>query len=93
MILSKLAFPVLVAVCRLTVRPCFYSLSCPSSQSGAVQGSSGSSSRVAPGAAPTWLRRLCGLLLSDRLMQPHGVQAVVRGVLGGGTGELWESKG
>ncbi|NXQ72431.1 TNG6 protein, partial [Quiscalus mexicanus] len=28
-----------------------------------------------------WLRRLCGHLLSERLLRPSGVQAVVRGVL------------
>ncbi|KAM9481885.1 transport and Golgi organization protein 6 homolog isoform 2-T2 [Clarias gariepinus] len=33
--------------------------------------------------APPWLRRLCGQLLSERLMQPHGVQAVVRAILEG----------
>uniref|UniRef100_A0A4X2M077 Transport and golgi organization 6 homolog n=2 Tax=Vombatus ursinus TaxID=29139 RepID=A0A4X2M077_VOMUR len=33
--------------------------------------------------APAWLRRLCGQLLSERLMRPHGVQAVVRGILEG----------
>uniref|UniRef100_A0A3Q3EMZ2 Transport and golgi organization 6 homolog (Drosophila) n=1 Tax=Labrus bergylta TaxID=56723 RepID=A0A3Q3EMZ2_9LABR len=38
------------------------------------------------GSAPAWLRRLCGQLLSERLMQPNGVQAVVRAILGGGTG-------
>ncbi|XP_006027919.1 transport and Golgi organization protein 6 homolog [Alligator sinensis] len=37
--------------------------------------------------APAWLRRLCGQLLSERLMRPSGVQAVVRGILeGAGTG-------
>ncbi|NWU75176.1 TNG6 protein, partial [Onychorhynchus coronatus] len=39
--------------------------------------------------APAWLRRLCGHLLSERLLRPNGVQAVVRGVLegtGGGAG-------
>ncbi|KAG7468448.1 hypothetical protein MATL_G00142980 [Megalops atlanticus] len=36
--------------------------------------------------APPWLRRLCGQLLSDRLMQPSGVQSVVRAVLEGGAG-------
>ncbi|KAG7453732.1 hypothetical protein JOB18_009148 [Solea senegalensis] len=45
-------------------------------------GGSSSSSR----SAPAWLRRLCGQLLSERLMQPNGVHAVVRAVLGGGTG-------
>ncbi|NXJ85647.1 TNG6 protein, partial [Trogon melanurus] len=39
---------------------------------------------------PAWLRRLCGRLLSERLMRPNGVQAVVRGVMegtgAGGTG-------
>uniref|UniRef100_A0A672PGK3 Transport and golgi organization 6 homolog n=1 Tax=Sinocyclocheilus grahami TaxID=75366 RepID=A0A672PGK3_SINGR len=33
--------------------------------------------------APPWLRRLCGQLLSDRLMHPQGVQAVVRAILEG----------
>ncbi|XP_037371887.1 transport and Golgi organization protein 6 homolog [Talpa occidentalis] len=33
--------------------------------------------------APAWLRRLCGQLLSERLMRPKGVQAVVRGILEG----------
>ncbi|XP_074864626.1 transport and Golgi organization protein 6 homolog isoform X2 [Carettochelys insculpta] len=37
--------------------------------------------------APAWLRRLCGQLLSERLMRPNGVQAVVRGIMEGvGTG-------
>ncbi|NXK98267.1 TNG6 protein, partial [Formicarius rufipectus] len=39
--------------------------------------------------APAWLRRLCGRLLSERLLRPGGVQAVVRGILegtGGGAG-------
>ncbi|GAA6101740.1 transport and Golgi organization protein 6 homolog [Tachysurus ichikawai] len=36
--------------------------------------------------APAWLRRLCGQLLSERLMQPHGVQAVVRAILEGSGG-------
>ncbi|KAM6250501.1 transport and Golgi organization protein 6 homolog isoform 2-T2 [Spheniscus humboldti] len=39
--------------------------------------------------APAWLRRLCGQLLSERLMRPSGVQAVVRGIMegtGGGAG-------
>lgn len=48
---------------------------------------SGSGSRAALAPAPAWLRRLCGELLSERLVQPSGVQAVVRAVLGGGTGE------
>uniref|UniRef100_A0A3Q3JTX1 RNA polymerase II assembly factor Rtp1 C-terminal domain-containing protein n=1 Tax=Monopterus albus TaxID=43700 RepID=A0A3Q3JTX1_MONAL len=42
----------------------------------------GSSSR----SAPAWLRCLCGQLLSERLMQSNGVQAVVRAILEGGTG-------
>ncbi|XP_038562281.1 LOW QUALITY PROTEIN: transport and Golgi organization protein 6 homolog [Micropterus salmoides] len=44
---------------------------------------SGSGSRAALAPAPAWLRRLCGELLSERLVQPSGVQAVVRAVLGG----------
>lgn len=46
-----------------------------------------SCSRAALRPAPAWLRRLCGQLLSERLMQPNGVQAVVRAVLEGGAGE------
>ncbi|XP_063266749.1 transport and Golgi organization protein 6 homolog isoform X2 [Prinia subflava] len=41
---------------------------------------------VSAGAAPAWLRRLCGHLLSERLLRPGGVQAVVRGVLEGTDG-------
>ena len=37
--------------------------------------------------APAWLRRLCGQLLSERLMRPSGVQAVVRGILEGAGGK------
>ncbi|XP_053175165.1 transport and Golgi organization protein 6 homolog isoform X1 [Scomber japonicus] len=55
-------------------------------QSRPVGSSSGSSSRAALGSAPAWLRRLCGQLLSERLIQPSGVQAVVRAILEGGTG-------
>lgn len=56
-------------------------------QSGPAVTSGGSSScRAGLGSAPAWLRRLCGQLLSERLMQPNGVQAVVRAVLEGGTG-------
>ncbi|XP_031420785.1 transport and Golgi organization protein 6 homolog isoform X2 [Clupea harengus] len=44
-------------------------------------------SRVAALAqAPAWLRRLCGQLLSERLMQPGGVQYVVRAILEGAGG-------
>ncbi|NXW95200.1 TNG6 protein, partial [Alopecoenas beccarii] len=32
---------------------------------------------------PAWLRRLCGQLLSERLLRPSGVQAVVRGIMEG----------
>ncbi|NXU40062.1 TNG6 protein, partial [Drymodes brunneopygia] len=42
--------------------------------------------------APAWLRRLCGHLLSERLLRPGGVQAVVRGVLEGTDGE-WGALG
>ncbi|XP_068579627.1 transport and Golgi organization protein 6 homolog isoform X2 [Cebidichthys violaceus] len=55
-------------------------------QSGAGGSSRGSSSRAVLGSAPAWLKRLCGQLLSERLMQPNGVQAVVRAILEGGTG-------
>ncbi|XP_034494443.1 transport and Golgi organization protein 6 homolog isoform X3 [Ailuropoda melanoleuca] len=44
--------------------------------------------------APAWLRRLCGQLLSERLMRPSGVQAVVRGILeGAGAGVAGGSDG
>nr|XP_040017789.1 transport and Golgi organization protein 6 homolog [Gasterosteus aculeatus aculeatus] len=49
-------------------------------------GAGGSSSNgTASGLAPTWLKRVCGRLLSERLMQSNGVQAVVRAILEGGT--------
>uniref|UniRef100_A0A8C9FY98 Transport and golgi organization 6 homolog n=1 Tax=Pavo cristatus TaxID=9049 RepID=A0A8C9FY98_PAVCR len=38
--------------------------------------------------SPAWLRRLCGQLLSERLMRPNGLQAVVRGIMEGTGGEL-----
>lgn len=53
-------------------------------QGGPKQGSSGSrAGGKALAQAPPWLRRLSGQLLSDRLMQPQGVQAVVRAILEG----------
>ncbi|XP_075621813.1 transport and Golgi organization protein 6 homolog isoform X2 [Balearica regulorum gibbericeps] len=51
--------------------------------------SPGEETKPALARAPAWLRRLCGQLLSERLMKPNGVQAVVRGVMegaGGGAG-------
>ncbi|XP_069037352.1 transport and Golgi organization protein 6 homolog isoform X2 [Lepisosteus oculatus] len=50
--------------------------------------SPGGVSKQALAQAPAWLRRLCGQLLSERLMQPSGVQAIVRGILEG-AGELY----
>ncbi|XP_055001672.1 transport and Golgi organization protein 6 homolog [Sorex araneus] len=45
---------------------------------------SGPDVKTQPGCrVPAWLRRLCGQLLSERLMRPSGVQAVVRGILEG----------
>ncbi|XP_028307371.1 transport and Golgi organization protein 6 homolog [Gouania willdenowi] len=55
-------------------------------QSSPVGGGVGASSRAGLTSAPAWLRRLCGQLLSERLMQPKGLQAVVRAILEGGTG-------
>ncbi|XP_033012960.1 transport and Golgi organization protein 6 homolog isoform X3 [Lacerta agilis] len=46
-------------------------------------GSSGCSSEHGLAPAPAWLRHLCGQLLSERLIRPGGVQAVVRGILEG----------
>lgn len=54
--------------------------------------SSGRSSSAAPGSSPGWLRRLCGRLLSERLMQPRGVHAVVKAVLGQGAGKLQRTR-
>ncbi|XP_026540632.1 transport and Golgi organization protein 6 homolog [Notechis scutatus] len=40
-------------------------------------------------SAPAWLQRLCGHLLSGRLLRPGGVQAVIRGILeGAGAGAV-----
>ncbi|XP_064375932.1 transport and Golgi organization protein 6 homolog isoform X4 [Dromaius novaehollandiae] len=52
--------------------------------------SPGEDTKPALAQAPAWLRRLCGQLLSERLLRPNGVQAVVRGIMegtgAGGTG-------
>ncbi|XP_068812011.1 transport and Golgi organization protein 6 homolog isoform X2 [Struthio camelus] len=51
--------------------------------------SPGEGTKPALAQAPAWLRRLCGQLLSERLLRPNGVQAVVRGIMegtGGGAG-------
>ncbi|KAM9374157.1 transport and Golgi organization protein 6 homolog [Phaethornis superciliosus] len=45
--------------------------------------SPGEETKAALAPAPVWLRRLCGQLLSQRLMRPNGVQAVVRGIMEG----------
>lgn len=50
----------------------------------------GEGTKPALARAPAWLRRLCGQLLSERLLRPSGVQAVVRGVMEG-TGGEWVS--
>ena len=57
-------------------------------QSDAERSPCGSKSKAAMRSAPAWLRRLCGQLLSDRLIQPNGVQAVLSAILEEGTGEL-----
>ncbi|XP_060041240.1 transport and Golgi organization protein 6 homolog isoform X1 [Erinaceus europaeus] len=51
-------------------------------QGGPLQSSSGMKTQDRC-RTPAWLRRLCGQLLSERLMRPSGVQAVVRGILEG----------
>ncbi|CAN9493125.1 unnamed protein product [Ophioblennius macclurei] len=55
-------------------------------QAQAAVGGAGPSSGSARRPAPAWLRRLCGRLLSERLVKPGGVQAVVRAVLEAGPG-------
>ncbi|XP_069491647.1 transport and Golgi organization protein 6 homolog isoform X1 [Ambystoma mexicanum] len=52
---------------------------------GGQQGNTSHSGKASlnPVQTPAWLRRLCGQLLSERLMKPNGVQAVVRGILQG----------
>uniref|UniRef100_H2RPL6 Transport and golgi organization 6 homolog (Drosophila) n=1 Tax=Takifugu rubripes TaxID=31033 RepID=H2RPL6_TAKRU len=56
-------------------------------QNGPKKGSAGSLAE--PGSSPGWLRRLCGQLLSERLMQPRGVHAVVTAILGQGETLDW----
>ncbi|KAL6107428.1 tango6 [Pungitius sinensis] len=59
-------------------------------QGGAKQDKSGAGRSFSSGtvsrSAPIWLKHVCGRLLSERLMQSNGVQAVVRAILEGGTG-------
>ncbi|KAM3829044.1 transport and Golgi organization protein 6 homolog isoform 2-T2 [Vipera latastei] len=60
-------------------------------QGGAKRASHPSQKNSMPGMAPApaWLRRLCGHLLSGRLLRPGGVQAVIRGILeGAGAGAV-----
>ncbi|XP_033117179.1 transport and Golgi organization protein 6 homolog [Anneissia japonica] len=43
--------------------------------------------------APVWLRKVCGKLLSERLMKPNGVHNVLCGILdstGGGAADNWK---
>ncbi|KAL5022664.1 hypothetical protein ScPMuIL_001819 [Solemya velum] len=35
------------------------------------------------GGSPLWLRKVCGILLSDILMKPRGIHHIVQGMLGG----------
>ncbi|XP_039619449.1 transport and Golgi organization protein 6 homolog [Polypterus senegalus] len=54
-----------------------------------VRLSRNSDSKQLRAPAPPWLRRLCGQLLSERLIQTNGMQAVVRGILeGAGAGAV-----
>ncbi|OXB65091.1 hypothetical protein ASZ78_008374 [Callipepla squamata] len=70
--------PLLAALCLLGHGPAAHCESHPA----------GEKTKPALARSPAWLRRLCGQLLSERLMRPHGLQAVVRGIMegtGGGT--------
>ena len=46
---------------------------------------------VLPSQTPKWLRNVCGQLLSERLMKPNGVKAVLQGILEGLTGSCYKS--
>ena len=39
-----------------------------------------------PPQTPQWMRSVCGQLLSERLMKPNGLKAVLHGILEGSTG-------
>ena len=49
-------------------------------------GAQGLKHSVLPSQTPKWLRNVCGQLLSERLMKPNGVKAVLYGILDISTG-------
>ncbi|KAG7263693.1 hypothetical protein CRUP_007761 [Coryphaenoides rupestris] len=82
LVFSRHLGDVMAALCQLGHQP----QRSEGAKVSSTAGASGAPNRPASVATPTWLRRLCGQLLSERLMQPHGVQAIVRAILEGGTG-------
>ena len=47
---------------------------------------SGESGKALPSPTPKWMKNVCGQLLSERLMKPNGVKAVLLAFLEGSAG-------
>ena len=48
-----------------------------SSDNGKAAGNQGMKDSVSPSQTPKWMKNVCGQLLSERLMKPNGVKAVL----------------
>ena len=57
-----------------------------SGKHGKASGNQGMKHSVSPSQTPIWMRNVCGQLLSERLMKPNGVKAVLHALLKGSAG-------
>ena len=57
-----------------------------SGDNGKVTGNQGMKDSVLPSQTPKWMKNVCGQLLSERLMKPNGVKAVLLTFLEGSAG-------
>jgi len=57
-----------------------------SGDNGKPTGSQGMKESVLPSQTPKWMKNVCGQLLSERLMKPNGVKAVLLAFLEGSAG-------
>ena len=55
--------------------------------SGVNGGNQGMKDSVSPSQTPKWMKNVCGQLLSERLMKPNGVKAVLLAFLEGSSGK------
>lgn len=57
-----------------------------SGSDGKASSNQGMKHSVSPSQTPIWMRNVCGQLLSERLMKPNGVKAVLHALLEGSAG-------